>query len=401
MKNKRNLSLYIHVPFCVQKCRYCDFYSAAAGAEEKRAYTALLCREIKSWGELLRKDYKLYTVFLGGGTPSCLAPECLVRIGQTIRESFECSDLIEYTTEANPGTVTKEHLTAWQQMGINRVSLGLQSAVNEELSMLGRIHTYEQFLETYHQVRESGIDNINVDVMAAIPGQTMESYQKTLRRIVKLQPEHISSYSLIVEPGTVFGDWEENGTLNCPNEETDRAMYQWTKRFLDENGYHRYEVSNYAHKDMECVHNCVYWTGGEYLGVGVNASSYLGGYRFQVPLQAKQYEAYIKKLEESVSIHAVNKDGILECMQDVEKVERTAQMEEFMFLGLRMIQGISKQEFSNRFGVDIMSVYGPVIQRYEQEHLLEQTAEGYLCLTEHGIDVSNQILADFLIDTES
>lgn len=150
--NKRNLSLYIHVPFCVQKCRYCDFYSAAAGEDEKRAYTALLCREIKSWGERLRKDYKLYTVFLGGGTPSCLAPECLVRIGQTIRESFECSDLIEYTTEANPGTVTKEHLTAWQEMGINRVSLGLQSAVNEELSMLGRIHTYEQFLETYHQV---------------------------------------------------------------------------------------------------------------------------------------------------------------------------------------------------------------------------------------------------------
>ena len=152
---------------------------------------------------------------------------------------------------------------------------------------------------------------------------------------------------------------------------------------------------------MECVHNCVYWTGGEYLGVGVNASSYLGGYRFQVPLQAKQYEAYIKKLEESVSIDAVNKDGILECMQDVEKVERTAQMEEFMFLGLRMIQGISKQEFSSRFGVDIMSVYGPVIQRYEQAHLLEQTRDGYLCLTEHGIDVSNQILADFLIDTES
>ena len=401
MKNKRKLSLYIHVPFCVQKCRYCDFYSAAAGEEEKRAYTALLCRELKSWGECLRKDYKLYTVFLGGGTPSCLAPECLVQIGQTIRESFDCNGLIEYTTEANPGTVTPEHLAAWQQMGVGRVSLGLQSAINEELSMLGRIHTYEQFLETYHQVRKSGIDNINVDVMAAIPGQTMESYQETLKRVVQLQPEHISSYSLIVEPGTVFGDWEENGTLNRPDEETDRAMYQWTKRFLDENGYHRYEVSNYAYKGMECVHNCVYWTGGEYLGVGVTASSYLGGYRFQVPLQAKQYEAYIKKLEESVSQGDVNKDEILECMQDVEKVERTAQMEEFMFLGLRMMQGISKQEFSRRFGIDIMSVYGPVIMRYEQEHLLEQTADGYIRFTEHGIDVSNQILSDFLIDTES
>ena len=396
----KSLELYVHIPFCVRKCEYCDFLSAPAGADTQQEYVRNLLLEIEQKG-VRCTDYEVTTIFFGGGTPSILKAGWIADILNAIHRNFKVRKDAEITIECNPGTLTFEKISIYKSAGINRISVGLQSASDAELRELGRIHTYEQFLETYHQVRESGIDNINVDVMAAIPGQTMESYQKTLRRIVKLQPEHISSYSLIVEPGTVFGDWEENGTLNRPNEETDRAMYQWTKWFLDENGYHRYEVSNYAHKDMECVHNCVYWTGGEYLGVGVNASSYLGGYRFQVPLQAKQYEAYIKKLEESVSIDAVNKDGILECMQDVEKVERTAQMEEFMFLGLRMIQGISKQEFSSRFGVDIMSVYGPVIQRYEQAHLLEQTRDGYLCLTEHGIDVSNQILADFLIDTES
>lgn len=222
MKSKKRLSLYIHIPFCVQKCRYCDFFSAAASAQEKHQYTELLCREIRSWGRMLREKYSVYTIFIGGGTPTCLSAEQLQKIGAAIRESFDCDALTEFTTEANPGTVMPEHLTVWQQMGINRVSLGLQSAQNRELQMLGRIHSYEEFLTTYQMIRQSGMDQINIDVMAAIPEQTLESYQDTLEKIVSLNPEHISSYSLIIEPGTVFGDWEKNGTLKHVDEDVDR-----------------------------------------------------------------------------------------------------------------------------------------------------------------------------------
>lgn len=397
MKNKKRLSLYIHIPFCVQKCRYCDFYSAAASAQEKHQYTELLCREIRSWGRMLREQYSVYTIFMGGGTPTCLTPDCLEKIGEEVRESFDCDALTEFTTEANPGTVTPEHLTVWQQMGINRVSLGLQSAQNRELQMLGRIHSYEEFLDTYQMIRQSGMDQINIDVMAAIPEQTLESYQDTLEKIVSLNPEHISSYSLIVEPETVFWDWEKNGTLKRVDEDTDRQMYEWTGKYLQQMGYHRYEISNYCRSGMECKHNCVYWTGGEYLGLGVNASSYLNGYRFRVPVSPKSYRSYVDRICQLAGNGSADLQNAIQGMDELEIIDQKEQMEEFMFLGLRMMAGVSEEEFFRRFGSSMMDVYGDVIKKYQTMDLISRKDNGRVALTEKGIDVSNSIFADFLL----
>lgn len=397
MKNKKRLSLYIHIPFCVQKCRYCDFYSAAASAQEKLQYTELLCREIRSWGKILREQYSVYTIFMGGGTPTCLTPDCLEKIGEEVRESFDCDALTEFTTEANPGTVTPEHLAVWQQMGINRVSLGLQSAQNRELQMLGRIHSYEEFLTTYQMIRQSGMDQINIDVMAAIPEQTLESYQDTLEKIVSLNPEHISSYSLIVEPETVFWDWEKNGTLKRVDEDTDRQMYEWTGKYLQQMGYHRYEISNYCRSGMECKHNCVYWTGGEYLGLGVNASSYLNGYRFRVPVSQKSYRSYVDRICQLAGNGSADLQNAIQGMDELEIIDQKEQMEEFMFLGLRMMAGVSEEEFFRRFGSSMMDVYGDVIKKYQKMDLICRKDTGQVTLTEKGIDVSNSILADFLL----
>lgn len=381
----------------MQKCRYCDFYSAAASAQEKSQYTELMCREIRSWGRMLRKKYSVYTIFIGGGTPTCLSAEQIQKIGAAIRESFDCDALTEFTTEANPGTVTPEHLTAWQQMGINRVSLGLQSAQNRELQMLGRIHSYEEFLDTYQMIRQSGTFRINIDVMAAIPEQTLESYQDTLEKIVSLKPEHISSYSLIVEPGTVFGDWEEKGTLKRVDEDTDRQMYEWTGKYLQKMGYHRYEISNYCRSGMECKHNCVYWTGGEYLGLGVNASSYLNGYRFRVPMSIKSYRSYVEQIYRFAQNGSVGLQKVIQGMDELEITDRKAQMEEFMFLGLRMMAGVSEKEFFRKFGISMMDVYGDVIKKYQTMDLISRKDNGRVALTEKGIDVSNSILSDFLL----
>lgn len=381
----------------MQKCRYCDFYSAAATAQEKLQYTELLCREIRSWGRMLREQYSVYTIFMGGGTPTCLTPDCLEKIGAEVRESFDCDALTEFTTEANPGTVTPEHLTAWQQMGINRVSLGLQSAQNRELQMLGRIHSYEEFLDTYQMIRQSGMDQINIDVMAAIPEQTLESYQDTLEKIVSLNPEHISSYSLIVEPETVFWDWEKNGTLKRVDEDTDRQMYEWTGKYLQQMGYHRYEISNYCRSGMECKHNCVYWTGGEYLGLGVNASSYLNGYRFRVPVSQKSYRSYVDRICQLAGNESADLQNAIQGMDELEIIDQKEQMEEFMFLGLRMMAGVSEEEFFRRFGSSMMDVYGDVIKKYQKMDLICRKDTGQVTLTEKGIDVSNSILADFLL----
>lgn len=381
----------------MQKCRYCDFYSAAATAQEKSQYTELMCREIQFWGRMLREKYSVYTIFIGGGTPTCLSAEQLQKIGAAIRESFDCDALTEFTTEANPGTVTPEHLTVWQQMGINRVSLGLQSAQNRELQMLGRIHSYEEFLDTYQMIRQSGTFRINIDVMAAIPEQTLESYQDTLEKIVSLKPEHISSYSLIVEPGTVFGDWEEKGTLKRVDEDTDRQMYEWTGKYLQKMGYHRYEISNYCRSGMECKHNCVYWTGGEYLGLGVNASSYLNGYRFRVPMSIKSYRSYVEQIYRFAQNGSVGLQKAIQGMDELEITDRKAQMEEFMFLGLRMMAGVSEKEFFRKFGVSMMDVYGDVIKKYQTMDLISRKDNGRVALTEKGIDVSNSILSDFLL----
>lgn len=390
---RKPLSLYVHIPFCVRKCLYCDFLSAPAGAEEKEQYVNMLCREITMWGQQLGKEYRLETIFLGGGTPSCLLPEQLRRIGEVIREIFCCSEKMEFTTEANPGTVTKEHIQAWKEIGINRISLGLQSAQDGELSKLGRIHSYQDFLDTYVLLKNAGFENINIDLMSDIPGQTIESYRDTLEKVVALKPQHISAYSLIVETGTPFFELEEQGLLERKDEDVERMLYQMTETFLKENGFEKYEISNYALPGKECRHNCVYWEGGEYLGVGLGASSYMNLYRFSNQSAIEDYEEYIQKAELST-----------QCWKEwsfaeISFISRREQMEEFMFLGLRMKKGISKAEFESRFQRKIQEVYGEVLKElFEKKLLKEDSLQERICLTEKGIDLSNMVLAEFLLE---
>lgn len=387
------MSLYIHIPFCIQKCLYCDFHSAPAQEEEKQRYTELLCREIAAWAGIAGQAYGIETIFIGGGTPTCLSVPLLGKICDTVFNCFDCSLLKEFTVEANPGTVTQEHARAFADMGINRVSLGLQSARDEELKRLGRVHDYAQFLGTYELLRREGMRNINIDLMAAIPGQSEESYRDTLQKVAALEPEHISAYSLIVEPETVFAEWEKQGILELPSEQVDRAMYEMTGGYLQSQGYGRYEISNYARKGRECLHNCIYWTGGEYLGLGENASSYWAGYRFCVPAEFSAYEGYITKLESE-------QDWMASGLCDMVKIDVQMQMEEFMFLGLRMMRGVSGREFQRRFGRKMEQVYGDVLTRFIRLGFLERCGDGDVVrLTKRGIDISNQVLAEFLLDT--
>ena len=276
---QKQIALYVHIPFCVKKCNYCDFLSFSADESIKRTYLEALHREALYWQKILCGRYRIGTVFIGGGTPTCLSALELKLLGDIIKQ-FDIDDNAEFTIEANPGTLDEEKIYAIRKMGVNRVSLGLQSSIDEELKLLGRIHTYNEFLESYHLLRDAGFNNINIDLMSDIPKQSFESYKKTLERVVSLKPEHISSYSLILEPGTVFYKMHEDGVLDIADEDTDRQMYSYTKKILEENGYHRYEISNYCKKDRECKHNLVYWTLEDYIGIGLGASSCFEGARF-------------------------------------------------------------------------------------------------------------------------
>ncbi|MBR1742735.1 MAG: oxygen-independent coproporphyrinogen III oxidase [Lachnospiraceae bacterium] len=379
------LALYIHIPFCIKKCLYCDFLSGQASEMEKKAYVRKLIEELAFWKERIAGTHRIQTIFIGGGTPTCLSAPLLQRLGEEIL-SFPLAENPEYSIEANPGTVSKEILSALKDMQANRISLGLQSAENGELLALGRIHTYEDFVRSYALLKDAGFANINIDLMADIPGQTLASYQRTLEKVCALEPEHISSYSLIVEEGTPFYRMQEEGVLELPDEETDRQMYERTEHFLKKNGYYRYEISNYAKKGWECRHNLTYWEMGEYLGVGLGASSYFSGERFRNETDLKTYLSVpVRKL-------AVEKNIL----------SKKAEMEEFVFLGLRMMKGISAAEFKKRFAEDFHLLYGRILKRlFHQGLLAESGNRDRIYLTKKGIDVSNMVLAEFLLEDES
>lgn len=377
---KKEIAIYIHVPFCVQKCYYCDFLSKACQTEEiKQEYVNQLCREI-SYRSGQLKEYKVKSVFIGGGTPTVLSPALLFQLADAVK-LLPFDNQVEFTIEANPGTLREEHLDGFKALGVNRVSLGLQSSIDRELKELGRIHNYQDFVATYELLRNAGFDNINVDLMMGIPKQSVESYHETLERIVLLNPEHISAYSLIIEEGTPFYERYELGELLLPEEEMEREMYHMTKQFLEKQGYHRYEFSNFAKKDYECAHNKVYWKLGEYLGLGLGASSYFQGKRFSNQTVLNKY------LKETPEKHT----------SSVSTQTRNNEMEEYMFLGLRMEEGVCNKEFSERFGQTMAKVFHDAICQNMEKGLLQYSGD-YLQLTERGIEVSNVVLADFLLD---
>lgn len=380
--HKKPLGLYVHIPFCLKKCNYCDFLSASAKKEEIAQYFLTLKKEIlscKTWASL----YSVQSIFFGGGTPTLPDEEWLIQILEEIKASFLVEEKAEITLECNPETVNQEKLRRYRKAGFNRISFGLQSVEEKELKELGRVHTYQRFLESFTAAREEGFLNCNIDLMFGLPKQTLYGWENTIRTVIALKPEHISAYSLIIEEGTAFFEKMEKGQLSLPDEEEERQMYQKTEQWLKKAGYQRYEISNYAKPGWECQHNLIYWSGQEYLGLGLGASSYMNGVRFRNPSDLEEYQKYKVNLEPYYI--------------EVERLTLTNQMEEFMFLGLRRMDGISKREFKRRFGYFLESVYGEVIKKWEKEGFLEE-AEDRIWLTQKGIDVSNVVLADFLFE---
>ncbi len=375
------MELYLHMPFCVRKCAYCDFLSFPTDQETQNLYTRRLREDIDAM-EKKYGDIPVDTIFIGGGTPSVPDSALIVGIMEHVRKAFHVAEGAEISMEANPGTVTREKLTDYRRAGINRLSFGLQSANDRELKLLGRIHTWAEFLESFHLARECGFTNINIDLMSALPGQTRESWKDTLKRVTDLNPEHISAYSLIIEDGTPFGEkyGSEEGRKLLPDEDSEREMYHETKRFLRDCGYERYEISNYAKPGRACRHNIGYWTGVPYLGLGLGASSYMDGCRFAVNSDMKQY------LEE--------KPGMF---TDVEKLTKKDMEEEFFYVGLRMTAGVSLSEFERRFGVSAKDVYPGLMEMFVEEKAAVFQGDRFV-LTDYGLDVSNYIMAQFLQD---
>lgn len=391
MCEKKELELYVHIPFCVRKCAYCDFLSAPADTQERTLYIDALTEEIRA-----RKNdftaYRVSTIFLGGGTPSILEGDDSARIFRALQENFDISDDAEITMEVNPGTVTEEKAASWRKSGVNRLSIGLQSADDRELKMLGRIHTYREFLDTWKIVREAGFENVNVDLISAIPGQNLRSWSETLRKAADLGPEHISAYSLIVEEGTPFyerygdgsGEDEDKGNHlpPLPDEDTEREIYKATEKILAEYGYHRYEISNYAKTGYECRHNLGYWERKEYLGLGLGASSLLSECRFH---NTADMEKYLRFYENAGT----------DICEDIEHLSVEDQMEEFMFLGLRKTVGISVDDFRKAFGREIREVYGEQMRKLEEQRLIEYSGNR-VRLTERGTDISNYVFSEFM-----
>lgn len=390
MKTERELELYIHIPFCIRKCAYCDFLSAPSTETVRKAYVDALCREIRLSGEE-QKDALVTSAFIGGGTPSVLTARQTEQILEALGDAFRIRSDAEISMEVNPGTTDRDRLSSYKKNGINRLSIGLQSANDNELQVLGRIHDYAAFQRTFQEARQAGFTNLNVDLMAAIPGQTLRSYEESLKKVLSLQPEHISAYSLILEEGTPFYEWYQEGKGQTdhpalPEEEEERRMYERTHELLTAEGYHRYEISNYAKPDRECRHNIGYWKRKEYLGLGIGAASLIRETRF----------TNIRNLTEYIA--CIRGGGQLEQIREnYERLGKQNQIEETMILGLRMEQGVSLAEFEQRYGVSMMELYRKVIEKYTGYGLLN-CQDGYLHLTERGISVSNVILADFLFD---
>lgn len=381
------LELYIHIPFCVRKCYYCDFLSGVSDENRREEYVKALLTEIRMCAGECEK-YTVTSIFIGGGTPSLMQGAQIERILEEVRRGYVLDKAAEITIEMNPGTVDEEKLAAYKRAGINRLSIGLQSAENEELKKIGRIHTWEQFLHTWQLVREMGFQNVNVDIMSALPGQSVAGYERTLQRVLSLPdpPEHISAYSLIVEEGTAFYRWQAEGKLDLPGEDADRQMYHLTKKLLAEKGYERYEISNYAKPGFACAHNCGYWKRTEYLGLGLGAASLLKNVRFHNTESLEKYMA--------------NPCG---CREEEHMLTRNEQIEETLFLGLRLIKGISEKEFAGYFSRTLEEVYGEVIEKNIQNGLLRWKKQGedrWLSLTEKGLDVSNYVMAQFLLEEE-
>ena len=373
----KEISLYIHIPFCKQKCLYCDFPSYSGKEMLMNEYIDALNKEILHKAE----KYIINSIFIGGGTPSYLNDSNLQSLLETLNK-LNLKQNLEFTVECNPGTLSKSNLDTMRKYNVNRISMGLQSTKNSILKEIGRIHSFEEFKNNYFIAREIGFDNINVDLMFGLPNQTIEDWKESLEEIAKLEPDHISAYSLIIEEGTHFYKLYEKEKLNLPDEDIERLMYLYTKDILSKYEYHQYEISNFAKIGKECFHNKVYWKCNEYLGLGVSSSSFIDEKRIKNIDDIEQY------------IENINKDESV--IEEIHENNINDQMEEFIFMGLRMIDGIKINEFKKRFNKDIYEVYGDIIEKNIKKELLICNSDK-LFLSSRGMEISNYVMSDFIL----
>ena len=375
----KKIGIYVHIPFCAKKCDYCDFVSYSNQAKNIAPYMEMLKNEIRD--ELQNKEYQVETIYIGGGTPSFVDSKHITEILKTIQTSAETGfskKSLEITIEVNPGTITKQKLLDYKNAGINRLSIGLQETHNALLQEIGRIHTYEQFLETYQLAREVRFQNINVDLMIGLPNQTIEHIKESLEKITNLNPEHLSVYSLILEEGTKLYERIQNNELTLPSENLERNMYWYVKNTLENKGYTHYEISNFAKEGYESKHNLNCWNQEEYIGFGLSAHSYLNGTRYSNESEPKGSDPF-------GSLHKIIHETQTE--HDMEK--------EYMLLGLRKIEGVSIQAFKNKFGDNPIFVFYKELNGLVEKELLEIDGD-FIRLTNKGLDLANLVWQEFV-----
>lgn len=410
------MELYIHIPFCMRKCDYCDFLSGVYSESVQKKYAEAVIIELKVMAASF-SNVSISSVYFGGGTPSWLDEQLLCDIMAAVRANYRLTKDCEISIECNPGTMNPYKVDRYLGAGINRISIGLQSANDDELYMLGRVHTFDQFLSTYEAVMNGGFRDINVDIMTGLPYQNLAKLENTLKEVTCLQPTHISAYNLIIEEGTKYFDRYEadaiaqaNGepTEYLPDEELNYALYKYTQEYLAKRGYKRYEISNYCKDGAKCRHNTGYWNRVPYLGVGIGAASLIDDHRTKNVTDIYKYieiadkiatePDYIRrsKRQKASEDGAVVWDIFSPFWDEDILLSRFDAMAEFMYLGLRQLDGVTRENFQNMFGQQIESIYGSVITGLKSQGLLEAT-EGRIWLTDLGLDVSNQVLAKFII----
>ena len=390
MKTK-NIGLYVHIPFCKKKCEYCDFKSYADKEELIEEYVKWLKYELEEVGEGNRLDYENHldnlaivkTIYIGGGTPSLIDSKYISEILEVIKKNYTFAENTEITIEVNPGTVNKEKLEQYKKSGINRLSIGLQSTHDRLLKKIGRIHNYDDFLNTFKIARNVGFENINIDLMLGLPEQSIEDLEQSVEEVIKLNPEHISVYSLIVEEETPFYKKLEANELNLPEDDLERKMYWAVKEKLEKSGYIHYEISNFAKKGFESKHNLSCWNQDEYIGFGTSAHSYTNNVRYS---NIDNIEEYINNFKT---------DNETENFVFHEKQNKESKMKEFMMLGLRKIEGISIKDFKSRFSLNPIFAYRKELEKLVDEELIEIDGDN-IRLTNKGLDLANLVWEEFV-----
>ena len=388
---EKEIGLYIHIPFCKQKCYYCDFTSYANKEELVERYIKCLKKEILQYANEnkimsehgLEERYVIKTIYIGGGTPSAIDEVYIINVLDTIKDNFKMRDNAEITIEVNPGTVNKDKLESYRECGINRLSIGLQAVQDDILKCIGRIHTYKDFENTYEYAREVGFDNINVDLMINLPNQTLDDVKESVKTILSLKPEHISVYSLILEPNTKMYELINSKTLTIASDETERQMYWYVKDTLERHKYNQYEISNFTKSGFESKHNMDCWNQKEYIGVGASASSFMENKRYS---NISKIEKYIENIEKGTP----NKNLVLE-----EFLDEESKMDEFMMLGLRKIDGVDIKEFERIFQINPIVKYCKKLDKLNREGLIE-IDENNIKLSNKGIDLANLVWEEFV-----